>query len=165
LKAPTIWIAIFAAVILFWDVSMARRQEPQALASGLNTERTHGPADNHIYTITLQEGAAVLGEADQHGVALVVDVFPAAATLRLRLILQKARQDLGRNLEAGSLKAFRGNSKIHQSECGSFPQNTQCPDNYDAALLGLVPPLPVVNNQLIGPELSRKQDCITLPWV
>jgi pimeloyl-ACP methyl ester carboxylesterase len=50
-------------------------QEAQALASGLNQERTLGPGENHVYTITLQEGGAVLGEADQHGIDLVIDVF------------------------------------------------------------------------------------------
>jgi enterochelin esterase family protein len=50
-------------------------QEPQPLVSGWSAERTLGPGENHAYTITLQEGTAVIGQADQHGVDLVIDVF------------------------------------------------------------------------------------------
>src|SRR5215470_8184033 len=75
LKARTIWIAAFVAAILSWKSAAARDQEPQALVSGLNVERTLGPGENHVYTITLQEGAAVIGGADQHGVDLVIDIF------------------------------------------------------------------------------------------
>lgn len=76
LVAPRITcIAALAAAILFWTSAAARAQEAQALTSGLNQERTLGPGENHVYAITLQEGSAVLGEADQHGIDLVIDVF------------------------------------------------------------------------------------------
>jgi hypothetical protein len=41
----------------------------------LNQERPLGPGESHVYTITLQVGAGVLGEADQHGIDLVIDIF------------------------------------------------------------------------------------------
>src|SRR6185436_16408631 len=49
-------------------------QEPQALVTGSKVERTLGPSENHVYTITLQNGAAVIGQADQHGIDLVIDI-------------------------------------------------------------------------------------------
>ena len=45
------------------------------LVGGLNEEHTLGPDEKHVYTITLEEGAAVIGKADQHGVDLVIDVL------------------------------------------------------------------------------------------
>jgi pimeloyl-ACP methyl ester carboxylesterase len=69
------YIAAFAAAMLYWMAPAAYAQEPQPLTSGLNHERTLGPGENHVYTITLQEGAAVLGEADQHGADLAIDIF------------------------------------------------------------------------------------------
>lgn len=75
LKARNMWVTVFAAATLLWISAAARGQESQPLVSGLNAERTLGPGENHVYTITLQEGAAVLGEEDQHGVDLVIDVF------------------------------------------------------------------------------------------
>lgn len=65
---------------------------------------------------------------------------------RLRLIFQEARQNLRRKIETGALKAFHRDSKIQEPNRGSFPQYAQCPHNWDAALFGLVPSLPVVNN-------------------
>ncbi len=75
MKTQKKWIAAFAVTILWWTPPPAGRQEPQALVSGLNEERTLGPGENHVYTIRLEEGAAVLGEAVQHGIDLVIDVF------------------------------------------------------------------------------------------
>jgi enterochelin esterase-like enzyme len=68
------WVAVLGLAILSWTPP-ATGQAPQVLASGLNSERTLGPGDNHTYTITLAEGAAVLGEADQHGIDLVIDIY------------------------------------------------------------------------------------------
>ena len=74
-------IARFAATcslfvfFLFWTATAAYAQEAQPLTSGLNQERPLRPGENHVYTITLQEGAGVLGEADQHGADLVIDIF------------------------------------------------------------------------------------------
>lgn len=53
----------------------ATAQEPAALRAGFTQERTLGPNENHVHSISLDEGAAVLGEADQHGVDLVIDEF------------------------------------------------------------------------------------------
>jgi enterochelin esterase family protein len=45
------------------------------LIPGFIGERSLGPNENHVYTVSLDVGAALLGEADQHGVDLVVDEF------------------------------------------------------------------------------------------
>ena len=73
MKAHELGMALLPAAMAFWT-SAVSAQEPQALASGLKEERTLGPGENHVYAITLQEGTAVIGEADQHGVDLVIDV-------------------------------------------------------------------------------------------
>jgi enterochelin esterase family protein len=61
----------FLALIL-WAASVT---PATVLAPGMSLERILGPADEHIYTVELQSGMAVIGEADQEGVDLVVDVF------------------------------------------------------------------------------------------
>jgi enterochelin esterase-like enzyme len=50
-------------------------QGPTALVAGLNIERTLGPGENHIYTVALEEGAAIVGKAEQRGVDLVIDIL------------------------------------------------------------------------------------------
>ncbi|HYL91604.1 MAG TPA: alpha/beta hydrolase [Alphaproteobacteria bacterium] len=67
------YTATVAAALLLWTAAYA--QEAQPLTNGLNQERTLGPGDNHVYTVTLQEGAGVVGEADQRGIDLVIDIF------------------------------------------------------------------------------------------
>src|SRR5258708_3952657 len=69
------YIAVLAVAMFFWTAPAAHAQEAQPLTSGLNQERTLGPGDNHVYTVTLQEGAGLVGEADQHGIDLVIDIF------------------------------------------------------------------------------------------
>ena len=69
------WIATFAATILFATSSSAEAQEPTKLSPGFSQERSLTPNENHVYTVSLDQGAAVLGEADQHGVDLVIDEF------------------------------------------------------------------------------------------
>ncbi len=68
-------IAAFAAAILLYGSASAVGQEPRNLTAGFNEERTLGPGGDHVYTVTLEDGAAILGEADQHGVDLVIDMF------------------------------------------------------------------------------------------
>jgi enterochelin esterase family protein len=68
-------LQLAAIVVLLCVPACVPTQEPRDLVSGLNVERTLGPGDKHTYLITLQEGAAVIGEADQHGVDLVIDVL------------------------------------------------------------------------------------------
>lgn len=75
MKTRVTGMAVLAVGILFLTSAAVRAQEPQTLVTGLKEERTLGPGDNHVYIITLQEGAAVIGEADQHGVDLVIDVY------------------------------------------------------------------------------------------
>ncbi len=69
------WITAFGAAILFLDPSPAEAQEPTKLSPGFTEERSLGPSENHVYTVSLDAGAAVLGKADQHGVDLVIDEF------------------------------------------------------------------------------------------
>jgi enterochelin esterase-like enzyme len=71
---PRIWITAFAVAILL-STSPAQTQAPTKLHPGFTEEHTLGPHESHEYTITLDDGAAVLGEADQHGVDLVIDEF------------------------------------------------------------------------------------------
>jgi enterochelin esterase-like enzyme len=58
-----------------YSSAAAGGQEPIKLIAGFTQERTLGPSDNYVYTVTLTEGTAILGEADQHGVDLVIDEF------------------------------------------------------------------------------------------
>ena len=70
---PIAWISALTAVMALYSSAAAGGQEPIKLIAGFTQERTLGPSDNHIYTVTLTEGAAILGEADQHGIDLVID--------------------------------------------------------------------------------------------
>jgi enterochelin esterase-like enzyme len=45
------------------------------LSQGMILERTLGPLDEHVYTADLDGGSAIIGEADQDGIDLVIDVF------------------------------------------------------------------------------------------
>ena len=74
-------ISLFAALIALNSSAVARGQEPIRLSAGFTQERTLGPGDNHVYTVTLTEGYAILGEADQHGVDLVIDRGVGSAEL------------------------------------------------------------------------------------
>ena len=75
MKPLPLCMSLLPVVIGLGASSAAPAQEPEALADGMNEERTLGPGDTHAYVITLQEGGAVVGEADQHGVDLVIDVY------------------------------------------------------------------------------------------
>lgn len=68
-------ILLITAFAVVWTISTARAQEATPLVAGLNIERTLGPGENHIYTVTLQEGAAIVGEAEQRGVDLAIDIL------------------------------------------------------------------------------------------
>jgi enterochelin esterase family protein len=54
--------------------AVATSPEPQNLRAGFIQERSLGPGEEHVYLIVLEDGYAVLGEADQHGVDLVIDI-------------------------------------------------------------------------------------------
>ena len=103
LKIRIVWIATFAAAMLSWTSTTVHAQEPQALIPGLNVERTLGPKENHVYTITLQEGTAIIGEADQHGIDLVIDIFGPDA----KLIRTVDSSDGTEGLEPIDLTAFK----------------------------------------------------------
>ena len=69
------WITALAGALVFAHSSLAQAQEPTKLRPGFTEERSLGSSENQVYTISLDSGAAVLGEADQHGVDLVIDEF------------------------------------------------------------------------------------------
>ena len=69
----TTCVTALTAAITLCSSAVASGQEPIKLAAGFTQERTLTPSDKHFYTVTLSEGAAILGEADQHGVDLVID--------------------------------------------------------------------------------------------
>ena len=46
-----------------------------ALVAGMNVERTLAPSDRHIYTAQLDNGGAIIAEANQEGIDLVIDVY------------------------------------------------------------------------------------------
>ena len=81
MKTRNVWTAAVAAATLMWTGAQARPQEPQALVAGLKVERTLGAGESHVYTITLQNGTAAIGEANQHGIDLVIDIFGPAGKL------------------------------------------------------------------------------------
>jgi len=69
------YISALVTAMPFCSSALASAQEPIKLAPGFTQERRLGAGDNHSYTVALTEGAAVLGEAVQHGVDLVIDEF------------------------------------------------------------------------------------------
>jgi enterochelin esterase-like enzyme len=68
-------IAAFAAATVLLASASAKGQEPRRLSPGFTEDRSLSTGENHVYVISLDDGAAVLGEADQHGVDLVIDEF------------------------------------------------------------------------------------------
>ena len=48
---------------------------PTELVTGMTTERTLAPSDEHVYTARLESGEALLAAANQQGIDLVIDVF------------------------------------------------------------------------------------------
>jgi enterochelin esterase family protein len=68
-------LLIFAAATFLLTSVSAEAQEPTKLGDGFIQERSLAPRENHVYVIALDEGAALIGEADQHGVDLVIDEF------------------------------------------------------------------------------------------
>lgn len=68
-------ISAVAAAMALYSSAAAGAQDPSQLIAGFNQERSLGPNENHAYVVSLKEGEAILGEADQHGVDLVIDEF------------------------------------------------------------------------------------------
>jgi enterochelin esterase-like enzyme len=69
-----VFISIFLSTILNGQSGHAE-PEPQKLSASFLQERTLDPGEEHVYVVALEEGSAVVGEADQHGVDLVIDIF------------------------------------------------------------------------------------------
>src|SRR5437016_14178311 len=53
---------------------MTGAESQRPLVEGLKLERELTTADKHIYVAALQEGAAIIGEADQEGIDLMIDI-------------------------------------------------------------------------------------------
>ena len=47
----------------------------EKLGAGFLQERMLGPTEKHVYPVDMEEGTAVLGAVDQHGIDLVVDIL------------------------------------------------------------------------------------------
>src|ERR1051326_973289 len=60
---------------LAWILYAASVTPTTVLTPGMSLERALGPADEHVYTVEMQSGMAITGEADQDGVDLVVDIY------------------------------------------------------------------------------------------
>jgi enterochelin esterase family protein len=69
------WIATFVITILLFASASATGQEPIKLSPAFTADRNLAPGEEHVYIVSLDDGAAILGEADQHGVDLVIDEF------------------------------------------------------------------------------------------
>jgi enterochelin esterase-like enzyme len=74
-------IATFIAALIVVTSTAVSGQAPQALTAGLSQERMLGPGERHEYTVSLKEGEGIIGEADQHGVDLVIDEYDADGKL------------------------------------------------------------------------------------
>jgi hypothetical protein len=90
------WIAAFAAALFLITSASTEGQEPTILRPGYSEERSLVPGESHVYTISLNDGTAVLGEADQHGVDLVIDEFGPDGKL-IRTVEPMARTDPSRS--------------------------------------------------------------------
>jgi enterochelin esterase-like enzyme len=69
------WISALAAATVLYSSATADGQGSSQLIAGFYQERSLGPGENDVYMVSLNEGEAVVGEADQHGVDLVIDEF------------------------------------------------------------------------------------------
>ena len=74
------WIALTATAILLSFSPIARSQESQTLSSGLNLERSLLPGERHVYTVSLEDGAAVTGHVERHGIDLGIEVSAPKGT-------------------------------------------------------------------------------------
>lgn len=66
---------IIAFCVAMLCPAAAPGQQSQTLFNGLNQERTLTHGEDHVYQINLETGAAVIGEANQRGIDLVIDVI------------------------------------------------------------------------------------------
>jgi len=45
------------------------------LTAGFALQRTLGPSDEHVYTVAMESGAAIIGEADQEDVDILIEIY------------------------------------------------------------------------------------------
>ena len=65
-----------AALSVLTITSNAWPQEStQPLTAGMNVERALGATDGHAYSAQLESGGAIIGQVDQKGIDLVVDIY------------------------------------------------------------------------------------------
>ncbi len=98
----------------------ARAQEPKPLAAGMKEERTLGPGETHAYVVTLQEGEAVVGEADQHGVDLVIDVHGPDGRL-IRTLDSPNGMEGPEPIELTAFRAGRYELDVHTLDAAATP--------------------------------------------
>jgi enterochelin esterase-like enzyme len=67
--------AKFGLVILLASMAGWSQENPTPLTLGMHLERMLGPSDEHVYTAQMGVGSAIIGEADQQGVDLVIDIY------------------------------------------------------------------------------------------
>lgn len=63
----------------------AQRVETKDLTEGTKVERTLSPSEEHVYTVELDNGMAIVGEVDQQGIDLVIDVYGPSRKLLKQL--------------------------------------------------------------------------------
>jgi enterochelin esterase family protein len=69
---PSGWINNSATL----SCALPRPQElARELVAGTKIERTLAPPDQHVYTAQLKNGAAIIAEADQEGIDLLIEVY------------------------------------------------------------------------------------------
>jgi hypothetical protein len=74
LKARILWHAVLMVVAIL-SISPATSRASTAFRGWLQCGTHPRPSENHVYTITLQNGTAIIEEANQHGVDVVIDVL------------------------------------------------------------------------------------------
>src|SRR5450432_2834242 len=70
--APVLAVTVSLAT---HPAAMATGTSDTELARGLHLEQQLAPTDAHTYTVIMENGGAILAEAYQHGIDLVIDVF------------------------------------------------------------------------------------------
>ena len=65
--------------------ALAAPDTTEKLVAGMRLERDLAPSEEHVYTAELESGAAVVAEADQEGIDLVIDIYGPEGRLLSRL--------------------------------------------------------------------------------
>lgn len=68
-------VGVFVSVIIAFGSLVTAQDTAKEFVAGMNVERHLGPSEEHVYTIQLESGTAILAEADQEGLDLVIDIY------------------------------------------------------------------------------------------